>query len=120
MKRTYRFVEQYGTARCTTEAGQALEVPIFAGILKHPSADQLAKLLTDPIVVRKYSVEALRRAPWKALRRFPRAWLLTCLGRAEIPEARRKALEFMLGVRATARRSRSPPAPSRGGRRPRI
>ncbi len=98
MKRTYRFVEPSGTVACTTGTGEPLELPVFAGILKHPSAEQLAALLLDPVVVRKYTLEALRVAPWSALRRFPRAWLLACLPDATLSEGRRQAVELMLGV----------------------
>jgi hypothetical protein len=98
MKRTYRFIEPSGTVTCHTAAGEHLELPIFAGILKHPRDDQLADLLTDPVVARKYTCEALRKAPWSALRRFPRAWLLACLQQASLPDGRRRALALMLGA----------------------
>lgn len=76
----------------------ALEVPVFAGILKHPTSEELAELLTDPAVVRKYTHEALRKAPWSALRRFPRDWLVACLRDAKLPDSRRRALELLLGI----------------------
>lgn len=72
-------------------------MPVFGGILKHPSADEVAALLTDPVVLRKYTCAALRSAPWSALSRFPRRWLLACLPQAGLPEGRRRAVEFMLG-----------------------
>lgn len=96
MKRTYRFAKPAGARTCTTDGGDLVRLPIFAGILKHPTAAQLADLLDDPAVVRKYTQEALRKAPWSALRLFPRDWLLTCFAHAELPEGRRRALEYML------------------------
>ena len=96
MKRTYRYAEPCGLVACTTEGGEHVEAPIFAGILKHPTVDQLAQLLTDPAVLRKYTAEALRKAPWSALRHFPRWWLIACLPNARLTIGRRQALEFML------------------------
>ena len=97
MKRTYRFVEPSGTVTCVVAPGEPpLEVPVFGGILKHPTTEQLAELLTDPVVVRKYTLEALRKAPWSALRRFPRGWLIACLRDARLPDGRRRALELLL------------------------
>jgi hypothetical protein len=78
---------------------RGVEVPVFAGILEHPDVDQLVELLRDPSVVRKYAHEALRKAPWTALRQFPRQWLLARLEEATLPEGRRRALEFMLRPR---------------------
>jgi hypothetical protein len=98
VKRTYRFVEASATVASTTDDGGVVELPVFAGILKHPDVDQLALLLRDPAVARKYAHEALRKAPWSALRQFPRQWLLARLGEATLPEGRRRALEFMLEV----------------------
>jgi hypothetical protein len=96
MKRTYRFVEACGVIGGTLEDGVRVELPVFGGILKHPTLQQLAGLLTDPAVARKYTREALRTAPWSALRRFPRWWLMTCLTHASLRDGRRRALEFML------------------------
>jgi hypothetical protein len=91
-----RFVAPVGTVVCDVD-GEVLELPVFVGVLKHPDADQLRELLADPIVVHKYTCEALRRLPWSALRRFPRKWLAACLPRAGLPAGRRRAVEFMLG-----------------------
>lgn len=96
MKRSYRFVEPLGRVASLTEGGERLELPLFAGILKHPTTGQLAALLTEPPVARKYTLEALRKAPWSALRQFPRWWLIACLPHAHLPEGRRKAVQFML------------------------
>ncbi|MBI5480137.1 MAG: hypothetical protein HY906_14825 [Deltaproteobacteria bacterium] len=96
MKRTYRFVEPSGFVLSTVH-GVERSVPVLAGILKHPTTDELRALLADPAVVEKYAREALKRAPWSALRRFPRSLLLECLPGAELPDVRRKALELLLG-----------------------
>ena len=98
MRRTYRQVEPQGVVVCTTESGELIEVPVFAGILKHPDSEQLRELLTDPVVVRKYTCEALRKAPWSALRRFPRAWLIDCMPHARLRSGRRRAFQFLLGL----------------------
>lgn len=92
---TRRFVSSRGTVVCEVD-GEHLELPVFAGVLKHPTEDQLRALLADPDNARKYTSEALRKLPWKALREFPRAWLRRCLPRAAVPDGRRRALEFML------------------------
>lgn len=95
MKRTYRFVEMQGEV-VTRIGDRSLTLPIFPGVLKHPTVDQLAQLLEDPAVARKYTDEALRKASWNALRRFPRWWLLERLPAVALREGRRKALELML------------------------
>ncbi len=102
MKRTYRFIEQSGSVACVI-GGVSLDVPVFGGILKHPTLDQLEGLLSDPVVVRKYAREALRKAPWCALRRFPRVLLIACLAQADLPDGRRRAVELMLDLNAGER-----------------
>jgi hypothetical protein len=102
MKRTYRFVEQSGSVVCSID-GVPLDVPVFGGILKHPTIDQLDELLRDPVVVRKYTREALRLAPWCALRKFPRSLLIACLRQTALPDGRRRAVELMLDLDAGAR-----------------
>jgi hypothetical protein len=99
----HRFVEPHDTVVCRAEDGTTLAIPVVLGILKHPSAEQLSELLTDVVVVRKYTHEALRRAPWSALRRFPRDWLVSCIEGARLPDGRRRALEFMLRLDEAAR-----------------
>lgn len=91
MKRTYSFVTSRGVVVC-----EGIELPVFAGVLKHPTEEQLRVLLLDPDNARKYTREALRKLPWIALREFPRDWLLGCLSDTSLPEGRRRALEFML------------------------
>ncbi len=96
MKRSYRFIEPIGAVHVMVSPGREIEVPIFAGILKHPGAEQLAELLRDPAVLSKYTREALRKAPWNALARFPREWLLECMRDAPLSKERRVALDFLL------------------------
>jgi hypothetical protein len=96
VKRTYRYVEASGTVALTTEDGEIIEIPVVAGILKHLDVGQLTQMVRDPAVARKYTDEALRKAPWSALRRFPRPWLLARLKESKLPEGRRRALEFLL------------------------
>ena len=96
MKRTYRFVDSLGTVRCTLPGGEAMDIPLIPGLLKHSSADGLAVLLQDPHTLRKYTIEALRRAPWHVVRQFPRGWLSHCMECADLPEGRRNALIFLL------------------------
>ena len=96
MKRTYRFIEASGFVAVPSDDGSMVEIPIFAGILKHPDVAQLRELLVAPSVARKYAHEALRKAPWRALEQFPRQWLVARLHEANLPDGRRRALEFML------------------------
>ena len=96
MKRSYRFVESVGTARCILESGRELALPVFPGILKHPTVDELRELLTRPTVARKYTLLALRKTPWQVLREFPRDWLEACLAEASLPAGRLRALRFLL------------------------
>lgn len=96
MKRTLRYARAVGTASCCLENGQILEIPVVPGIFKHAPPDSLEDLLRDARVARKYTIEALRIAPWQVLRDFPRAWLLECLEAAPLTAGRREALLFML------------------------
>jgi len=96
MKRTYRFAESLGSVRCEVSSGRTIEVPVFPGILKHPAAADLPRLLQNADVVRKYTRTALRKAAWQILRRFPREWLKECLADVEVRPGRRKALEYLL------------------------
>ena len=73
-----------------------MRVPVVPGILKHPTVGQLNRLLKDSDVVRKYTREALRRAPWPVLRQFPREWLEACLPEAGLRPGRASALKYML------------------------
>lgn len=96
MKRSYRFARQLGSTTCQVEDGRTVELPIFAGILKHPLPSELADLLRNPAVARKYTREALRKGAWPIVRAFPRWWLLACLEELPLRAGRRAALEFML------------------------
>jgi hypothetical protein len=93
----HRFVEPSGTVTLITEDGQIVELPVVPGILKHLAASQLKEALRDPRVARKYTHEALRKAPWSAVRHFPRGWLVARMEDAQLPEGRRRALELLLG-----------------------
>ena len=96
MKRTYRFVESVGNVRCSLGPGREVVLPVFPGILKHPSVDELRKLLEKPAVARKYTILALRKAPWQVIREFPRDWLETCMTQADLRPGRERALRFLL------------------------
>lgn len=96
MKRSYKFVESVGTVQCTLSPGHEVTLPIFPGILKHPSVDELPELLAKPAVARKYTILALRKAPWQVLREFPRPLLETCLAEANLRTGRAEALRFLL------------------------
>ncbi|MCU0725792.1 MAG: hypothetical protein MUE73_08395 [Planctomycetes bacterium] len=98
MRRTVRFVTPSGTAICRLPEGREILLPVVQGILKHLSAADLARLLEDPAVARKYTREALRVAPWSALREFPADWLRECLPKARVREARIRAIEFLLSA----------------------
>ena len=96
MKRTLRFVQSVGTVQCTLSPRQTVTLPVFPGILKHPTVDELHELLTKPEVARKYTVLALRKAPWQVLREFPRSLLESCLDEADLRPRRAEALRFLL------------------------
>ncbi len=96
MKRTYRFVESVGTVQCTLGPGREITLPVFPGILKHPTVAELRELLARPAVARKYTILALRMAPWQVLREFPRNWLEACLDEANLRAGRADALRFLL------------------------
>lgn len=96
MKRTTVFVKSVGSVRCLLSGKQTVLIPIFPGILKHPTVGQLRKLLSDPAVASKYTVEALKIAPWPVLRKFPAKWLKRCLSEAHLGRRRRQAILFLL------------------------
>jgi hypothetical protein len=97
MKRTVTFARSVGTVRFQALPGQIFEIPLFPGIFKHAVPGELAKLLSNAAIVRKYTCEALRTAAWPLLREFPRDWLRACLPLANLRPGRRRALEFLLG-----------------------
>ncbi len=96
MKRSYRFVESAGTVQCALGPGREVTLPVFPGILKHPTVDELREILARPAVARKYTMLALRKAPWQVLREFPRNWLEACLAEANLRAGRADALRFLL------------------------
>lgn len=96
MKRTFRFAEKVGSVRCRLDDGGEVLLPVFPGILKHPMVDELPELLAKPGIARKYTVLALRKAPWQVLREFPHDWLESCLGEANLRAGRLKALRFLM------------------------
>ncbi|MCX7016199.1 MAG: hypothetical protein NTW86_27185 [Candidatus Sumerlaeota bacterium] len=96
MKQTAGYIHSMGTARCWIAPDRCIVLPVAPGILKHPALEDLPGLLEDPDVARKYTVEALRRAPWQVVREFDRRWLLECLAQADLSPGRRAALEFLL------------------------
>jgi len=96
MRRSYRFVESVGSVRCPLGSGREVVLPVFPGILKHPMVGDLKDLLARPSVARKYTILALRRAPWQVLREFPRDWLEACLPEADLRPGRERALRFLL------------------------
>src|SRR5215831_21326119 len=97
MKRSYTFVTAHGVVLCDVD-GVSIALPVFVGVLKHPTEGQLCELLTRPEVARKYTYAALRKLPWPALRQFPHHWLRSCLPASGLQEPRRRAVEFMLST----------------------
>ena len=98
MKRTYTFVKSLGTVKHELPDGIMIEIPIFPGILKHPAVSSLPELLNTPAALRKYTIEAIKKAPWPVLKQFPRSWLTACLEEAEIRPGRLKALKYLLSI----------------------
>ena len=99
MKRVSKFIESSGTVVCILPSGQSVDIPAAIGVLKHPTVESLCGLLKKPAAARKYTIEALRRAPWSLIRMFPRSWLRECMDQADLKPGRRQALEFMLAGR---------------------
>lgn len=91
-----RYVTPTKSAAYALPDGRTITVPLVPGILKHPAESDLPEILARPNALRKYTVEALRRAPWQVLSKFPREWLLECLDEASLRPGRRAALLFML------------------------
>jgi hypothetical protein len=96
MMHEMKFATCLGRIQCKLLDGRVIELPIYLGLLKHPRAGELSILLTNPDVARKYTVEALRRAPWNLLREFPEMWLRECIVTSGVRASRQKALEFLL------------------------
>lgn len=96
MTRRYKFARPQGHSLCRLGPEKTLQLPVFAGILKHLHPDELAGLLEDEEVARKYTRLALEKSAWQILKEFPDWWLLECLDQAELSEGRRDALLFKL------------------------
>ena len=96
MKRALTFAKSIGTLTARSSDGETVEIPIFPGILKHPAPEELPGILRIPEVLEKYTIEALRTAPWPLLREFPRVWLLQHISAAKIREGRLQALRHLL------------------------
>jgi len=98
MKRTHNFAKPIGMAECELRDGNTFRIPIVPGILKHPTVLELESLLSRPAVARKYTIEALRFAPWQVLKHFPPRWLMECIAQAGLRPSREKAILFLLGA----------------------
>ena len=96
MKRTYRFVEPVGCVEHVLDCGRMVAQPVFPGILEHPTAEELSRLLERPAVARKYTILALRKAPWQVLRELPRAAITAHLDEVEGRPGRAEALRCLL------------------------
>ena len=78
-------------------------LPVFAGILKHPTRAELFEILLRPNVARKYLNEILRSAPWPILKAFPRELLVSYLPLCRLSSGRERALKFLLGSESSNR-----------------
>lgn len=96
MRRLYTFPKPIGFITCTLPDGAIATLPVFVGLLKHASQDELFELLKRYNVARKYTIEALKIAPWQMLYHFPREWLLQTMQSANLSPQRQRALEFLL------------------------
>lgn len=96
MKRTLHFATSRGSVSVSLASGGSVEIPIIPGILKHPRPDELAELLKDERVARKYTRLAIEKMAWPVLRQFPREWILVNLKNASVKPGRMRALVFML------------------------
>jgi hypothetical protein len=106
MKRDVVFVCSRGHAEGRTAEGEKIEVPLVPGVFKHLTLEELRPLLQDPAVLQKYTLEALRWAPWQCLREFPLPWLRKCLVQGDLRPGRRQAIEYLMDA-AERRRLRS-------------
>ena len=103
MKRSYVFVRSVGSVKLEMPDGTEIEIPLFPGILKHPSSSSLPELLNTPAAIRKYTLEAIRKVPWPVLKAFPKSWIESCLQGADIRPGRRQALIYLLSGSSPAR-----------------
>ena len=98
MKILEKYIKSEGTVQCEVSPGRFVSLPIAPAILKHPTLEQLPEILKRPDAARKYTIEALRHAPWQVVREFDREWLKECMEVADLRPARRAALDLMLGA----------------------
>ncbi|HMO52360.1 MAG TPA: hypothetical protein PKE26_11535 [Kiritimatiellia bacterium] len=96
MKRTYQFAASRGVVSVSLARGGSVELPVFAGVLKHPRPDELPVLLQDERVARKYTRLAIEKMAWPVLRQFPRDWILENLKDAILKPGRQRAVLFLL------------------------
>ena len=96
MRRRNHFVESLGSLACPLSSGGTVTVPIVPGLLKHPTVPQLRQLLSEPDAVTKYTIAALRHAPWSILRQFDKPWLRSCLSCAGLRSSRARAISFLI------------------------
>jgi hypothetical protein len=96
MKRTCQFATSRGVVSVSLARGGNVEIPVFAGILKHPRPDDLPSLLQDERVARKYTRLAIEKMAWPVLRQFPREWILENLKDAALKNGRQRAVLFLL------------------------
>ncbi|MDI6795017.1 MAG: hypothetical protein QME81_19470 [bacterium] len=96
MRRSNNFVQIMGFVECTISSEHEIRIPIVQGILKHPTIELLRELLKKPAVAKKYTIESLRRAPWKVLKEFPYSWLKLSIEEANLKPERKKAIVFMI------------------------
>ncbi len=92
----YQYAKQCGSVVMITPEKEKILIPIFPGILKHLSIDQLPENLRKYNVAKKYTNEALRIAPWVILSAFPKKWLLKSIKNTSLRAGRKQALMFML------------------------
>jgi hypothetical protein len=96
MKRTCQYATSRGMVTVSLVEGGSVDLPVIAGILKHPHPDELPELLKDERVARKYTRLAIEKMAWPVLRQFPRDWLIANLQSATVRPGRMRALTFLL------------------------
>lgn len=82
---------------CWLSDGRSVDLPVVQGIFKHLPLEKLRVQLTDPLVLKKYTEEGIRRTTWSVLRAFSPDWIKECFAGMDVPEARRRAILFLLG-----------------------
>lgn len=101
------FVKITGFAECELPSGNKARLPVAPGIFKHATVEMLEELLQKPAVAKKYTMEALRVAPWPIMREFPHSWLRQHLDEADIRPSRKAAILFMLSANEGTREESS-------------